>query len=255
MIFLEKKVLVKKLLLKKVKYFLEKMLKEVSKIFPFSIIHIGVDERPKNAWDGSPKMAEFMRKNKINNFDEIQDYFVNRIIKFLKNNNKRTAAWNEAALPAHNDIGSSGSAGKIDKNCLIFGWEHPSVSVKSLKKGFETVICPGQICYFDMAYNNSTYERGLCWAATIETKDVHAWQPLNNISKNYQSLVAGIQGQLWSETITDPAYLDEMINPRLATLAEVAWSPGKRRNWLDFKAALLQSTQLTNKLGWNSHDF
>ena len=48
-------------------------------------------------------------------------------------------------------------------------------------------MCPGQLCYFDMAYNNSTYERGICWAATIETSDIHAWQPLNNIDPKYHS--------------------------------------------------------------------
>jgi hexosaminidase len=188
-------------------------------------------------------------------FEEVQDYFVNRLINLLKNNNKRTAAWNEAAVTPYNKTGGSGGTGKIDKECLIFAWEHPAVVQQVLEKGFETVICQGQTCYFDMAYNNSTHERGLCWAATIETKDVHAWQPLNNISKNYHSLVSGIQGQLWSETITDPIYFDQMINPRLATLAEVAWSKGKRRNWKNFKAALSQSTQLTKKLGWDFHEF
>ena len=83
-------------------------------------------------------------------------------------------------------------------------------------------MCPGQLCYFDMAHNNSTYERGICWAATIETADIHAWQPLNNIDPKYHSLVAGVQGHLWSETLTQEKYIDLMINPRLATLAEVA---------------------------------
>ena len=117
-------------------------------------------------------------------FDEVGDFNINSTQQLgeIMNNNgifspiqtpKGAQAWNEAALPAHNDIGSSCSAGNVDKNCLIFGWEHPAVSLKSIKKGFETVLCPGQICYFDMAYNNATKERGLCWAATIETKQVH----------------------------------------------------------------------------------
>ena len=196
-----------------------------------------------------------MKKNKFQSSEEVQDYFVNRIINILKNFNKRTAAWNEAALPPHNDIGSGGGTGNIDKNCLIFAWEHTSVVEKVLKKGFETVMCPGQLCYFDMAYNNSTYERGICWAATIEASDIHAWQPLNNIDPKYHSLVAGVQGQLWSETLTQDRYIDLMINPRLATLAEVAWSSNNRRNWSNFGPALFQSMQLTTKLGWNYHDF
>ena len=189
--------------------FLESALKDIAELFSYSLIHIGVDERPKNAWHGSPKLIDFMKKNKYKSYEEVQDYFVNRIIQILKSFNKRTAAWNEAALPPHNDIGSAGGAGNIDKNCLIFAWEHTSVVEKALKKGFETVMCPGKLCYFDMAYNNSTYERGICWAATIETSDIHAWRPLNNIDPKYHSLVAGIQGQLWSETLTQDHYIDQ----------------------------------------------
>ena len=235
--------------------FLENILKDVAETFSYSLIHIGVDERPKDSWKSSPALIDFMKKNKFQTYDEVQDYFVNRIINILKNFNKRTAAWNEAALPPHNDIGSGGGTGNIDKNCLIFAWEHTSVVEKALKNGFETVMCPGQLCYFDMAYNNSTYEQGICWAATIEVSDVHAWQPLNNIDPKYHSLVTGIQGQLWSETLTQEHYIDSMINPRLATLAEVAWSSNNRRNWNNFRSALFQSMQLTTKLGWNYHDF
>ena len=235
--------------------FLESVLKDIAENFPYSLIHIGVDERPKDSWRGSSELIEFMKKNKFQSFDEIQDYFVDRIINILKRFNKRTAAWNEAALPPHKDIGSGGGTGNIDKSCLIFAWEHMSVVEKALKQGFETVMCPGQLCYFDMAYNNSTYERGICWAATIETPDVHAWQPLNDIDPKYHHLIAGVQGQLWSETLTKDHYIDSMINPRLATLAEVSWSSKNRRNWSDFRSALFQSMQLTTKLGWNNHDF
>ena len=158
-------------------------------------------------------------------------------------------------MSPYNDIGSGGSAGNIDQDCLIFAWEHPSVAEEAVKKGFETVMCPGQKTYFDMAYNNSTYERGICWAATIEASEVHSWQPLQNINKKYQSLIIGIQGQLWSETITKERYFDIMINPRLAALSEVAWSQTQRRSWEEFKPSLLQSMKLMHKLGWDHHDF
>ena len=106
-----------------------------------------------------------------------------------------------------------------------------------------------------MAYNNSTSERGICWAATIETRDIHSWSPLNNLVDENKIFVKGIQGQLWSETITNKKYFDQMINPRLSTLSEVAWSSEKRRNWQKFRPALVQATRLTKKLGWKCHDF
>ena len=235
--------------------FLKDILEELSEIFSFNIIHVGVDERPKESWEGSPKVIEYMKKKGIGSFDELQDEYMNNIINILKKSNKLTAAWNEAALPPHNDIGSAGSAGKIDKSCIIFAWEHPDVGIMSAKKGFKTVLCPGHKTYFDMAHNNSTYERGICWAATIEVKQVFDWEPLKDFATKDLDNVLGIQGQLWSETITDKDYFDKMINPRLATLAEIAWCSKAKRSWAQFRSSLLHNLDYLSKLGWNFHNF
>jgi hexosaminidase len=235
--------------------FLNNIIAEISDLFSFNIIHVGVDERPKSSWEGSPKIQQLMKEKNFQSFDEVQDYYMNRVINILKKKNKRTAAWNEAALSPHNDIGSSGGTGNIDKNCLIFAWEHPSVSNESVKRGFQTVMCPGQKTYFDMVYNNATSERGICWAATIEASEIHSWKPLKDVDKDYHNLILGIQGQLWSETITKPEYLDIQINPRLACLSEVAWCSDNRRGWEEFKPTLLHNMKVLSKLGWKYHDF
>jgi hexosaminidase len=235
--------------------FLNNIIAEISDLFSFNIIHVGVDERPKSSWEGSPKIQQLMKEKNFQSFDEVQDYYMNRVINILKKKNKRTAAWNEAALSPHNDIGSSGGTGNIDKNCLIFAWEHPSVSNESVKRGFQTVMCPGQKTYFDMVYNNATSERGICWAATIEASEIHSWKPLKDVDKDYHNLILGIQGQLWSETITKPEYLDTQINPRLACLSEVAWCSDNRRGWEEFKPTLLHNMKILSKLGWKYHDF
>ena len=235
--------------------FLKKILEELSDIFSFNVIHVGVDERPKESWEGSPKVIEYMKSNNINSFDELQDDYMNNIISILKKSNKLTAAWNEAALPPHNDIGSSGGAGKIDKSCIIFAWEHPDVGLMSAKRGFKTVLCPGHTTYFDMAYNNSTHERGICWAATIEVKEVFDWKPVDGYSANNLENILGIQAQLWSETITNKSYFDEMINPRLAALAEIAWCSEAKRSWVDFRSSLKNNLEYLSKIGWKFHNF
>ena len=53
--------------------FLKKILEELSDIFSFNVIHVGVDERPKESWEGSPKVIEYMKNNNIVSFDELQD--------------------------------------------------------------------------------------------------------------------------------------------------------------------------------------
>ena len=163
------------------------------------------------------------------------------------------AAWNEAAVSPHIEHGVGGSAGKIDKSCLIFSWEHSTVAKEVTDKGFETVLCPGQKTYLDMAYNNSTNERGICWASTIEVKDIFEWKPLEDI--NNKNLIKGIQGQLWSETITDKKFLDQMINPRLATLSEIEWKGQSARDWVHFRSALLNTIKFLENFGWSYHQF
>ena len=106
-----------------------------------------------------------------------------------------------------------------------------------------------------MAYNNATNERGICWAATIEVKEVFDWKPLKGYELDEKENVLGIQGQLWSETITNKSYFDTMINPRLATLAEIAWCSESQRTWENFRSALKNNLELLSKIGWKFHKF
>ena len=235
------------------KKFLKSMLEEICEIFTFNVIHVGLDERPSNSWEGSQSIKEFMNNNNIKSQAEYQDYYMNYLIDIIKSKNKRTAAWNEAAVTPHIDHGVGGSAGNLDKSCLIFSWEHSDVAKETTSKKFDTILCPGQKTYFDMAYNNSTSERGICWAATIEVKDIFEWEPDHNIEN--KKFIKGIQGQLWSETITDKKFIDKMINPRLATLSEIAWKGKITRKWIEFRSALLTSMNFLKKFGWKYHNF
>ncbi len=239
--------------LDKTKIFLNNILNELSDLFTYKYIHVGLDERPSNSWEGSSSIIKYMKENNIKSQEEYQDYYMNNIIKKLKSKNKNAAAWNEAAVSPHIDHDVGGSAGKIDKSCLIFSWENCAVAKEVTDKGFETILCPGQKTYLDMAYNNSTNERGICWAATIEVQDIFEWNPLENIKNT--NLVKGIQGQLWSETITDKKYLDQMINPRLATLSEISWNGQSSKDWVHFRSTLLNTVKFLENFGWSYHEF
>ena len=106
-----------------------------------------------------------------------------------------------------------------------------------------------------MAHNNSTLERGICWASTIEVKEVFEWKPLKSYNSDDVINILGIQGQLWSETITNEDYFDEMINPRLAALAEIAWCSEAKRSWNQFRSTLLNNMEHLKKMGWKFHAF
>ncbi len=228
--------------------FIKKVFKEVSEIFPHNIIHIGFDEIPKNSWTKSPAVKKIMKKNKINNISDVKNYFVRRIQNILYSHNKKIGIWNEG-------IDNNNSEKIINNDCLVFAWQNEQVAVKAIKKGFKVILCPAQKCYFDMAYNSSPEDRGLVWAGTTETKQVFEWEPINNNLKRKIDKIYGIQGQLWSETITNINFMDIMINPRLLALSEVAWSKSNKRNWNNFKSSLKKNMKITKKIGWDNHKF
>ena len=189
-----------------------------------------------------------MKKNKINNISDVKNYFVRRIQNILYSHNKKIGIWNEG-------IDNNNSEKIINNDCLVFAWQNEQVAVKAIKKGFKVILCPAQKCYFDMAYNSSPEDRGLVWAGTTETKQVFEWEPINNNLKRKIDKIYGIQGQLWSETITNINFMDIMINPRLLALSEVAWSKSNKRNWNNFKSSLKKNMKITKKIGWDNHKF
>mgnify|MGYP000664749688 CR=1 FL=1 len=55
--------------------------------------------------------------------------------------------------------------------------------------------------------------------------------------------------------LTDKDYFDAMINPRLAALAEIAWSSKAKRTWSQFRSSLLHNVDFLSNLGWKFHNF
>ncbi|MEV4512374.1 family 20 glycosylhydrolase [Dactylosporangium sp. NPDC049525] len=50
--------------------------------------------------------------------------------------------------------------------------------------------------------------------------------------------VLGVEGPLWSETLTSYVDVEYMAFPRLAALAEVSWSPWATHDWPGFARRL-----------------
>jgi N-acetyl-beta-hexosaminidase len=46
-----------------------------------------------------------------------------------------------------------------------------------------------------------------------------------------------------------------MINPRLATLAEIAWCSESQRSWENFRSSLKNNLEILSKIGWKFHKF
>lgn len=100
-------------------------------------------------------------------------------------------------------------------------------------QGARVVLSPARRVYLDVKYHGD-WPLGVDWTGTTELRDAYEWEPLETLPGLLPGSVAGIEAAVWSETIHSDEDLFTMLLPRLAAVAEVAWSVPPRRSWPDF---------------------
>lgn len=205
---------------------IENILQEVASLFPGRYLHIGGDEVPQNAWHH----LKYCRPLNISSSDpeyknKIQNYFLTRVEKIVRNQNKIMAGWEEVA----------DSYSTLTPPLLVYVWNKNSIEAvykKAIDMGYKIVLAPAEHFYFDLAYNANPREPGNQWAGFVNTFKAYSFTPIT--ARQSAAIIRGVQGQLWSEEITSPELLDYLAFPRVAALAEVAWTPSHQRNWRSF---------------------
>lgn len=200
------------------------ILNEVSQVFPSKVIHIGADEVPTGIWLRSPSCQALMKKLDLKNTKELQHYFLTRIQKILQANNKTMGGWEEII-----------TGGELDRSAWIYHWAETKKTLQTLKRGYSVILMPAEHLYFDLAYNTDSKEPGLYWAGYTDTFKAYSYRPIAaNTPVKLAKQIRGVQGALWSEYLISDERLDYMAFPRVAALAELAWTPATRRNWHNF---------------------
>jgi N-acetyl-beta-hexosaminidase/uncharacterized protein YbbC (DUF1343 family) len=195
---------------------LDNIYSEIAAIFPSKIIHVGGDEVPEGVWKQSPRCVTLMHSLGLNNSQELQHYFLQRIQKMLAAKNKNMAGWEEIAQDPH-----------LFSSTVIYNWKEEKDSLKAAAS-YPTVMMPADYFYFDQAYNDNPAELGASWAGPVSTFKTYSWKASS------ANTIQGVEGALWSESVDSKARLDYMVFPRLLALAEVAWTPQALRDWKNF---------------------
>lgn len=211
---------------------IKEIMAEVVELFPGGYVHIGVDERPINAWKDSPACKALMKKENLKDTDELQNYFVKKIQNILTEKNRSIAAWEEAL-----------KGGKLNQKSMpmIYAWKSIDAGIKAAEEGYDVILSPASATYLELAYSADPFEPGDYWSGYVDTFTVYAFRPIPpNLSVALRDRIKGIEGSLWSEYIRSADLLDYFAFPKLSALAEVAWTPASRRNWRNF------STRMSN---------
>ncbi|WP_447756071.1 family 20 glycosylhydrolase [Sphingopyxis fribergensis] len=208
---------------------------------PLRTFHLGADETA-GAWVNSPACKAMIAENG-GDAGKLTPRFIERVSKSLAAKGLEAGGWSDGM--GHTDTAAMPK--KVQTN--IWGVLHTGAIREAhdqLNRGWDVVLSIPDLGYFDMPYAPHPDEGGYDWASrAVDPYQVYGFMP-DNLPANAATIrniyaegkaiedkpvlapghrIAGLQAQLWSETIRTDAQVDYMFFPRLLALAERAWAP------------------------------
>ncbi len=186
--------------------FVDSVVRELSELSPGPYFHIGGDESHVTEKD-----------------DYV--YFVERVQDIVSKYGKTSMGWDEVA-----------TAKLLPGNVAQF-WAKEENAILAKNQGNKVLLSPAKKTYLDMQYD-SLSRIGLHWAAYIELDSAYLWDPATYVKGLAKADILGVEAPLWSETVTNREDINYLAFPRLAALAEVAWTSKEKRSWEGFASRI-----------------
>ncbi|WP_144795842.1 beta-N-acetylhexosaminidase [Microbacterium paludicola] len=207
--------------------FVRDVLTEVAELTPGPYLHVGGDECL-----GTPQ-------------DEF-DAFIERVTALTTELGKTPITWHEAGS-AHV---AEGTIGQYWGSTAPAG-THADEARRFAERGGSVIMSPSNTAYLDQKYD-ADFPLGLAWAALIDLETAYTWEPEDIVDGLPVEAIAGVESPLWSETIETLEDIDQLLFPRLAAIAEVAWSP-RGRDWDAFRTRVGSLGGIWDAAGWGGH--
>ena len=219
--------------------FWEGVLEEVAELFPGEIIHIGGDECPRDAWKKCKKCQARMKKEKLKEEGDLQNYVVHRIEEFMKTKGKRILGWDEIL------------EGDVSKTAIVMSWRGKKGGIEGAKRGNEVVMVPNDYAYFDYYQAKPVENEPFGIGGYVPVEKVYSLDPTEGLTPEEGEKIIGVQANLWAEYITTFSHAQYMLLPRMAAIAEVGWTPVAKKDYDNFLKRAKLMTQRYEALGYN----
>ena len=179
--------------------FLDKLIGEMTSLFPDAYFHIGGDECNGRQWDANARLQDWMKAHGMKNDAALQSYFTGRVQKLVAAHHKVAAGWDEVLQP------------DTPKDVVIQSWRGPEGLAAAAKQGNHVLLSNGY--YIDLNQAASYHYLNDPFGGAAAT-----------LTPEQKALVLGGEATMWSEYTTSEI-IDSRIWPRTAAIAERLWSP------------------------------
>ncbi|TFH39471.1 MAG: beta-N-acetylglucosaminidase [Bacteroidia bacterium] len=214
--------------------FLEDVLSEVIDLFPGTYIHIGGDECPKARWIECPDCQARIKAEGLADEHELQSYFIKRIEKYLSSRGRRLIGWDEIL------------EGGLAPEATVMSWRGIDGGIAAARQGHDVIMTPNGQMYLDH-YQCEPEGEPLAIGGYTPLEEVYGFEPLPaELSADEQKYILGVQGNLWSEYLKTPEYMEYMAYPRFFAVGEIGWTRADQKDFDDFVRRL--------KLQWPRYD-
>jgi hexosaminidase len=179
---------------------------QVAALFPGKYIHLGGDEAFKGFWVKDAKDQKLMVAEHLKNTEELQSYFIKKVVKIINDKGKKVIGWEEIMQ------------GGLTPGTVIQSWTSIDAGIKAAKMRHKVIMSP---------WNHGLYMDN----SLIENS--YTFEPVpDNVDEKF---ILGGEGCLWTEDVPDEIQAEKMYWPRLMALSEVFWSLKDKKDWNNFK--------------------
>ena len=206
--------------------FIDKVLTEVTALFPSKYIHVGGDECPKTAWKKSAFCQDLMKKLGLKNEEELQSYFIQRVEKMLTAKGRKLLGWDEIL------------EGGLSPTATVMSWRGEKGGIEAAKQSHDVIMTPSTYVYFDY-YQANPDKEPLAIGGFLPLRKVYNYEPYpNELAPEQTKYIVGVQGNIWTEYLPTESSVEYMVFPRAIALSETAWSAKENKNWESFSDRL-----------------
>ena len=113
-----------------------------------------------------------------------------------------------------------------------------TAALKAAELGHPFIMTPARIMYL-IRYQGPQWFEPVTYFGNNTLRNVFDYEPVQEDWKpEYTSLLMGVQGSMWTEFCNKPEDVDYLLFPRLAAVAERAWTKPELKDWNGFLKGL-----------------